>query len=103
MDVPRTQSRTRIALYIAAAVLIAGLILFAKGFIWGVALVIIGLSIGIVAMTMLKFMSWYDYPWLLNKPGGKNRVRGLRGGCPPQCDQYLLLSAGWCFLKQSLQ
>lgn len=26
------------------------------------------------------------------------------GGLPaPDCSQYLLLSAGWCFLKQSLQ
>jgi len=35
----------------------------------GVLLLIIGVSVGMICATMLKFMSWYDYPWLLNGHG----------------------------------
>jgi|GEM_PF-3884628 len=98
----------------ASAVLaLVGLIIYLQGStLPGVLLLIIGIAVAMICSTMLKFMSWYDYPWLLNGKGKRersrlNRRRNQSVSPGPQNGarraQYLLLSAGWCFLKQSLQ
>ena len=70
MDVPRTRSAVRIVLLLAVLSAIAGLVVYSRGSVLpGVLLLIIGVSVGMICATMLKFMSWYDYPWLLNGHG----------------------------------
>lgn len=44
-----------------------GLTIYLQGNVLpGVLLLIIGVAVAMICSTMLKFMSWYDYPWLLN-------------------------------------
>lgn len=61
----------------ASAVLaLVGLIIYFQGStLPGVLLLIIGIAVAMICSTMLKFMSWYDYPWLLNGKGKRERSR----------------------------
>ena len=118
MDMQRSRTITLIVLMAAAVCAVAGLFLYTRGsVIPGVLLLIIGVAVGMICITVLRLMSWVDNPWLVNEDGrrkrrsrkiGKEDLKGFRRGprrVPDVRSQNLLLSlsAGWCFLKQSLQ
>lgn len=68
MDIPRTRKITRIVLAVSAILALIGLTIYLQGNVLpGVLLLIIGVAVAMICSTMLKFMSWYDYPWLLNR------------------------------------
>lgn len=74
MDIPRTRRITRIVLMASAVLALVGLIIYLQGStLPGVLLLIIGIAVAMICSTMLKFMSWYDYPWLLNGKGKRER------------------------------
>ena len=67
MDIPRTRRITRAVLLVSVLLALVGLTIYLRGSVLpGVLLIIIGVAATMICSTMLKFMSWYDYPWLLN-------------------------------------
>lgn len=67
MDIPRTRRITRVVLLVSVLLALVGLTIYLRGSVLpGVLLIIIGVAVAMICSTMLKFMSWYDYPWLLN-------------------------------------
>lgn len=112
MDFGRIRRIATAFTLLALACLAVGLLAYLKGSVAvGVILMIVGVSVGIISMTYLRMLSLVDNPWLVTNKKNKKRKSHHRGAVvfpePPErlrMDiQYLLLSAGWCFLKQSLQ